>query len=103
MDALPYWTKRATQRLRDAARYIAVNFYPDYAVSFSDDVIDTANALPAHPRIGTVAFPRMTRPNYRKILCKNGRWWIYYRIAKDRIEILSVKHVLQNVPTPHHL
>ena len=49
------------------------------------------------------AFPRMKRPQYRKILCKNRSWWIYYRIMKDRIEILSVKHALQNVLSPRNL
>ncbi len=100
MNAIPHWTKRATQRLRDAARYIAVNFYPAYAVAFSHDVIGTADSLPANPEIGVEAFPRMKRPRYRKILCKNRKWWVYYRIMKDRIEILSVKHALQNVRSP---
>ena len=103
MNALPHWTKRATQRLRDAARYIAVHFYPAYSVAFSNDVIGTADFLPANPRIGVEAFPRMKRPQYRKILCKNRSWWIYYRILKDRIEILSVKHALQNVRSPRDL
>ena len=40
MNALPHWTKRATQRLRDAVRYIAVNFYPAYTVAFNNDVHD---------------------------------------------------------------
>ena len=71
MNALPHWTKRATQRLRDATHYIATNFYPAYAVAFSNDVIGTGDSLPANPRIGVEAFPRMKRPQYRKILCKN--------------------------------
>ena len=97
MNAVPYWTKRATQRLRDAAYYIAVNFYPEYSVAFSADVISTADSLPANPKIGVEAFPSIKRPQYRKILCRNRNWWVYYRIMKDRIEILSVKHALQNV------
>ena len=32
MNATPHWTKRATQRLRSAVRYIAINFYPEYAL-----------------------------------------------------------------------
>ena len=99
MNALPHWTKRATQRLRDATHYIATNFYPAYAVAFSSDVIGTADSLPANPKIGVEAFPRMKRPQYRKILCKNRNWWVYYRIKKDCIEVLSVKHILQHVRT----
>ena len=97
MTPSPHWSKRASTRLRSAVRYIAVNFYPEYAVAFASDVTDTAEMLPANPRIGVEAFPRMKCPQYRKILCKNRNWWIYYRITKDRIEILSVKHALQNV------
>ena len=103
MNGSPHWTKRASTRLRSAVRYIAVNFYPEYAVAFASDVTDTAEMLPANPRIGVEAFPRMKRPQYRKILCKNRSWWIYYRIMKDHIEILSVKHTLQNVLSPRNL
>ena len=39
----------------------------------------------------------MKRPQYRKILCKNRNWWVYYRIRKNCIEVLSVKHILQHV------
>ena len=103
MNASPHWTKRATQRLRSAVRYIAINFYPEYAVAFANDVTDTAATLQANPRIGVEAFPGMRRPQNRKILCKNRSWWIYYRIIKGRIEILSVKHSLQNVNSPRDL
>ena len=103
MNASPHWTKRATQRLRSAVRYIAINFYPEYAVAFANDVTDTAAMLQANPRIGVEAFPGMRRPQNRKILCKNRSWWIYYRIIKGRIEILSVKHSLQNVKSPRDL
>lgn len=51
MNATPHWTKRATQRLRSAVRYIAINFYPEYAVAFANDVTDTAAMLPANPGI----------------------------------------------------
>ena len=97
MSPTPHWTKRASDRIRSTVRHIAVNFYPEYAVAFANDATDTANMLPANPKIGVEAFPGMKRPQYRKILCKNRNWWIYYRIRKDCIEILSVKHILQNV------
>ena len=103
MNPSPHWTKRASARLRSAVRYIAINFYPEYAVAFANDVTDTAAMLPANPRIGVEAFPGMRRIQHRKILCKNRSWWIYYRIMKDRIEILSVKHALQNVLSPRDL
>ncbi|MBQ2630692.1 MAG: type II toxin-antitoxin system RelE/ParE family toxin [Kiritimatiellae bacterium] len=82
---------------------MAVNFYPEYAVAFANDVTDTAAMLPTNPKLGVEAFPSIRRPQYRKMLCKNRCWWIYYRIMNDRIEILSVKHALQNVLSPRDL
>ena len=99
MNPTPHWTKRAKSRLRDAFLYIATNFYPEYAVAFKNDVFSTTEAIPQNPKIGTEAFPNMKRPQYRKILCKNRTWWVYYRIKKDCIEVQSVKHILQQVRT----
>ena len=99
MNPTPHWTKRAKSRLRDAFLYIATNFYPEYAVAFENDVFSTTEAIPQNPKIGTEAFPNMKRPQYRKILCKNRTWWVYYRIRKDCIEVQSVKHILQQVRT----
>ena len=99
MNPVPHWTKRAKMRLRDAFLYIATNFYPEYAVAFENDVFSTTEAVPPNPEIGIEAFPDMKRPQYRKILCKNRSWWVYYRIRKDCIEVLSVKHILQHVRT----
>jgi len=100
MKTFPHWTKRAATRLRDAARYIALNFYEDYAIAFRDDAIETANEIQKNPEIGKDAFPTLRFPAYRKILCKNRHWWIFYRIKKDCIEIVSVKHILQRVDSP---
>ena len=93
------WTKRASERLASASSYIARNFYPDYATAFRDDVVLTVRQACDNSHIGLVAFPDMKRPQYRKILCKNRNWWVYYRIRKNCIEVLSVKHILQQVRT----
>ena len=97
------WTKRASKRLRDIVVYIATNFYPDYALAFRDDALDTANTLADNPEIGEEAFPGLKRPTYRKILCHNRHYWIFYRILKNKIEIMSVKHTLQRADTLHDL
>ena len=99
----PIWTKRASKCLRDATRYIAENFYPEYAIAFSNDVIDTATFIVENPEIGTEAFPPKNLHNCRKLLCKNRRWWVFYRIKPDHIEIISVKHAMQNVLSPRDL
>ena len=99
MHLVPHWTKRANRRLRDAFLYIATNFYPGYAIAFENDVFSTTETIPQNPEIGIEAFKSMKRPQYRKILCKNRSWWVYYRIKKDCIEVLSVKYIPQQVRT----
>lgn len=94
-----HWTKRAMTRLRNAVKYIAVNFYPEYAIAFRSDAIETANSIPANPYMGEEAFPLMKRPDIRKVLCRNKKWWVFYKITKERVYIISVKHTLQRVDT----
>ena len=99
MKPSPYWTKRAATRLRNAVKYIAVNFYPEYAIAFRSDAIETANSIPANPYMGEEAFPLMKRPDIRKVLCRNKKWWVFYKITKERVYIISVKHTLQRIDT----
>ena len=94
-----HWTKRAMTRLRNAVKYIAVNFYPEYAIAFRSDAIETANSIPANPHMGEEAFPLMKRPDIRKVLCRNKKWWVFYKITKERVYIISVKHTLQRIDT----
>ena len=103
MNPVPHWTKRAKKRLRDAFLYIATSFHPEYATAFESDVFSTTETIPPNPEIGVEAFKSMKRPEIRKILCKNRNWWVYYRVKKNCIEVLSVKHILQNVESPRNL
>jgi len=93
----PVWTKRAVRRLSDAVIYIAQNFYPEYASAFQADVASTVEAICANPEIGVEAFPYLKRPEIRKLLCKNKKWFVYYRIKKDVCEVLSIRHALQDL------
>ena len=97
------WTKRGLKRLQSAFDYIADNFYLDYALQFNSDARDVAQSLPGNPRLGREAFPELARPDLRKILCRHYTYWIYYRIRKNLIEILSVRHTLMNVRSPRNL
>ena len=97
------WTRRASKRLASASGYIAQNFYPAYATAFRDDVITTVKLACNNPHIGQIAFKNLDRPEIKKLLCKNRKWWVYYRVKKDYIEVLSVKHVLQNVKSQLNL
>ncbi len=97
------WTKRGLKRLQSAFDYIADNFYLDYAIQFDSDARNVALMLPANPQLGREAFPELERPEIRKILCNHYNYWIYYRVQKRVIEILSVRHTLMNIRTPKQL
>ena len=97
------WTKRGLKRLQSAFDYIADNFYLDYAIRFDSDARNVAASLPDNPELGREAFPELDRPEIRKILCDHYNSWIYYRVQKRVIEILSVRHTLMNIRTPKQL
>ncbi len=97
------WTKRGLKRLQSAFDYIADNFYLDYAIRFDSDARNVAASLPANPQLGREALPELDRPEIRKILCDHNNYWIYYRVQKRMIEILSVRHTLMNIRTPKQL
>ena len=97
------WTVRGRKRFTAISNYIAEEFYPDYADAWEDDVATTVEGLAVNPKIGTIAFPSLNRPELRKILLSNKSYWVYYRISKTAIDILSVKHILQDVRTPRNL
>ena len=97
------WTKRGLKRLQSAFDYIADNFYLDYAIRFDSDARNVAASLPDNPELGREAFPELDRPEIRKILCDHYNYWIYYRVQKRVIEILSVRHTLMNIRTPKQL
>ena len=97
------WTKRGFKRLQSAFDYIADNFYLDYAIQFDRDARNVALRLPGNPEMGREAFPEIERPEIRKILCDHYSYWIYYRLKKHVIEILSVRHCLMRIDSPRQL
>ena len=97
------WTKRGLKRLQSAFDHIADNFYLDYAIQFDGDARSAAAQLSDNPQLGREAFPELNRPEIRKILCHHYSYWIYYRVQKRVIEILSVRHTLMNIRTPEQL
>lgn len=97
------WTKRGLKRLQSAFDYIADNFYLDYAIRFDSDARNVAASLRDNPELGREAFPELDRPEIRKISCRHYNYWIYYRVQKRVIEILSVRHTLMNIRTPKQL
>lgn len=66
-------------------------------------MLQTIRRLPDNPEMGREAFPEIERPEIRKILCDHYSYWIYYRVKKHVIEVLSVRHCLMRIDTPRQL
>ena len=96
-------TKRGQKRIASNRKYLEDNFYLETGRRFEDNVLETIRQLPANPQLGREAFPELDRPEIRKILCDHYNYWIYYRVQKRVIEILSVRHTLMNIRTPKQL
>ena len=97
------WTKRGRKRFNSCSAYISENFYPAYADNWEEAVARTVERLPDNPELGREAFPEINRPEIRKLLCDHYNYWIYYRIKRTAIEILSVRHCLMRIDTPRQL
>ena len=91
------WTPRARKRFISISGYIASEFYADYADAWEEDVAATVEPLAKHPQLGHGAFPNLKRPEIRRILLANKNYWVYYRVTKTAIDILSIKHRLQHI------
>ena len=96
-------TKRGQKRIASNRKYLEDNFYLETGRRFEDNVLETIRQLPANPQLGREAFPELDRPEIRKILCDHYNYWIYYRVQKRVIEILSARHTLMNIRTPKQL
>ena len=96
-------TKRGQKRIASNRKYLEDNFYLETGRRFEDNVLETVRQLPTNPQLGREAFPELERPEIRKMLCNHYNYWIYYRVQKRVIEILSVRHTLMNIRTPKQL
>ena len=96
-------TKRGQKRIASNREYLEDNFYPEYGRRFEDKIVESIKRLPDNPELGREAFPEINRPEIRKLLCDHYSYWIYYRIKRTAIEILSVRHGLMRIDTPRSL
>ena len=82
------WTEPAVLDLESIRDYIAKDS-AHYAAQFVARIIEAAETLPNHPRIGR-AVPEAEDEVIRELLFQNYR--IIYRTEPDRILILTVIH-----------
>ena len=80
------WTKESLQRLAEIEDYISKDS-SDRASKFIDRIINRGESLTEFPNKGRIV-PEFSIPEIREIIEQNYR--IVYRIARTRIEILTV-------------
>lgn len=80
------WTATAVARLEAIQDYIATDD-PDAALRFIDELLEVGETLSDSPRRGR-AVPELPASGLREVV--HRRYRIIYRVAKARIEILTV-------------
>ena len=80
------WTNESLNRLIEIENFISKDS-PQRAISFVDKLIFRGESLADQPYKGRIV-PEFSIAEIRELLEKNYR--IVYRIAKDRIEILTI-------------
>ena len=88
------WSPLSIDRVTDIAQYIA-NDNPPAAEKWIESVFKKVNNLEKFPNIGRIV-PETNRKDIREIIFKNYR--IIYRIEKEQISILTVRHGKQILP-----
>jgi toxin ParE1/3/4 len=82
------WSPLAIQRVLEAADFIALD-KPDAAQRWAESTFNAAARLSSLPESGRIV-PEIGRPEVRELV--HGSYRIIYRIADDRVLILTVRH-----------
>ncbi|HKI47350.1 MAG TPA: type II toxin-antitoxin system RelE/ParE family toxin [Balneolales bacterium] len=88
-------TDRFLQRVEKCSDYTALDNIP-IAVKWARDVFEGCKLLKSHPQSGRVV-PEFDRPEIRELL--HGHYWLVYEIKTDRIDMLTIWHTSQQLPT----
>ena len=89
------WTHRARYRLQQIFEYIAED-QPVNAERWVNKLIDRGDSLKDLPERGRPV-PEYHDPEIREIL--EGAYRIIYRLSSERVDILTVRHSSQLLPT----
>jgi len=89
------WSPLAIDRASEIAEYIAQD-KPDAAEKLINTVFSIVEQLKSSPEIGRIV-PEIRNDQFRKIIYGNYR--IVYRIEKEQLSILTIRHGKQILPT----
>ena len=82
------WTRRAIEDVQSIRQFIAQDS-PHYALLVTQQLIASAERLPAFPQSGRIV-PEVNDPAVREVI--HGTYRIVYRLIHDEIHILTVHH-----------
>ncbi|MGD8208774.1 MAG: type II toxin-antitoxin system RelE/ParE family toxin [Desulfobacterales bacterium] len=88
------WSPLAVDRASEIASYIALD-KPSAADKWINTVFSKVEQLKSSPEIGRIV-PELNNTQFREILYGNYR--IIYRIGKNQISILTIRHGKQILP-----
>jgi toxin ParE1/3/4 len=88
------WSPLALQRVEEIADYIAADNV-DAARVFLIDIFAAVGRLRSFPQSGR-AVPEVNRTDIREIIFKKYR--VVYRVARQQVSILTVRHGKQRLP-----
>ena len=89
------WTPRAQQRLQEIHDYIALD-QPANAVRWVARVLDRSDQIGEQPRSGRIV-PEYQRDAIRELL--EGDYRLIYRIRKQQVDVLTVRHGARRLPS----
>ncbi len=82
------WSPLAAAKVREEADYIALD-RPGAALGWAEGIFDAAEPLVRFPNQGRIV-PELGKPEFRELI--HGGYRILYRVDRDRIVILTVRH-----------
>lgn len=88
------WSPLAISRINEIADYIAAD-NPDAAIKWVDEIFEKVERINDFPLSGRLV-PELERKDIREILFGNYR--IIYRIMKNEVSILTIRHLKQQLP-----
>ena len=89
-------SRRAATHISDAAQWWAVN-RPSAPGAIRNDLAQSLALLAEQPGLGT-AYRGTRLPGVRRLLAGRIRYFIYYRVTHDTVDVLAVWHVSRSKP-----
>ena len=89
------WSPLSVERMTEIAKYIAED-NPDASITWVESIFEIIDRLKQYPESGRIV-PEIDKPNIREVIYGNYR--IIYKILKQELYILTIRHFKQLLPS----